>query len=202
VSRSSLIDAFAHQSWTFFVAVYQDVVEAVRARAPAPSRGRRRTARSLKIIDATTLPLIHRLIGVFLGMKGRAAATVNLRIDAPTRLPESLVVTTGRRHERRTVEHLSDWSRAGITYLFDQGYFWVALFERLIETRNSFVTLLKENVTAWTVYEEKRFKPRWEEGFQRLRDSVAELPGPSGSVFLRLVEAFDEDGHHWKVLTQ
>jgi len=201
VSRSSLIDAFAHRSWTFFAAVYQDVVEAVRQRALPPVPGRRRTARSVKIIDATTLPLIHRLIGVFLGTQGRAAAKLNVRIDEPTRLPESLVVTAGRRHERRTVDRLIDWSQAGITYLFDRGYFCLRLFERLMETGNYFVTLLKNGVTVWTVYEQERFRGRWQEGFRLLRDSVVELAAPGGRLFLRLVEAFDEEGHHWKVLT-
>src|SRR3990172_558238 len=150
VGRSSLIDAFAHRSWAFFAAVYQDVVEAVQKRCPPPAPGRRRTARSVKLIDATTLPLIHRLVGVFVGTQGRAAAKVNLRLDEPTRLPESLVVTAGRRHERRTVEPLIDWSQAGITYLFDRGYFCLRFFTRLVETGNFFVTLLKDGVTVWT----------------------------------------------------
>jgi hypothetical protein len=201
VSRSSLIDAFARRSWRLFAAVYQDVVEAVRKRCPPPVKGRRLTARSVKIIDATTLPLIHRLVGVFLGTQGRAAAKLNLRIDEPTRLPESLVVTAGRRHERRTVDRLIDWSQAGITYIFDRGYFCLRLFERLVESGNCFVTLLKEGVTVWTVYERKRFRGRWQEGFQLLRDSVVEMAAPGGRLLLRLVEAFDEDGHHWKVLT-
>jgi IS4 transposase len=201
VSRSSLIDAFAHRSWRFFAAVYQDVVEAVRQRALPPGPGPRRRARSVKIIDATTLPLIHRLVGVFLGTRGRAAAKLNVRIDEPTRLPESLVVTAGRCHERRTVDRLIDWSQAGITYLFDRGYFCRRLFERLMESGNYFVTLLKEGVTVWPVYEQKRFRGRWQEGFRLLRDSVVEMAAPGGSLLLRLVEAFDEEGHHWKVLT-
>lgn len=201
VSRSSLIDAFAHRSWRFFAAVYQDVVEAVGKRSPPPVKGRRRTARSVKIIDATTLPLIHRLVGVFLGTQGRAAAKLNLRIDEPTRLPESLVVTAGRRHERRTVDRLIDFSQAGITYLFDRGYFCLRLFGRLVESGNYFVTLLKEGVTVWTVYEQEHFRGRWQEGFQLIRDSVVELAAPGGRLLLRLVEALDEEGHHWKVLT-
>lgn len=201
VSRSSLIDAFARRSWTFFAAVYQDVVEAVGKRCPPPVPGRRRTARSVKIIDATTLPLIHRLVGVFLGTHGRAAAKLNLRIDEPTRLPESLVVTAGRCHERRTVDRLIDWRQAGITYIFDRGYFCLRLFERLMESGNYFVTLLKEGVTVWTVYEQKRFHGRCQEGFRLLRDSVVEMAAPQGRVFVRLVEALDDEGHHWKVLT-
>jgi len=201
VGRSSLIDAFAHRSWTFFAAVYQDVVEAVRKRRPPPTPGRRRTARSIKLIDATTLPLIHRLVGVFLGTQGRAAAKLNLRIDEPTHLPESLVVTAGRWHERRTVERLMDWSQGGITYIFDRGYFCLRLFERLIDTGHYFVTLLKDGVTFWTLDERKRFRGRWQEGFQLLRDSLVELAAPGGHLFLRLVEALDEEGHHWKVLT-
>jgi len=201
VGRSSLIDAFAHRSWTFFAAVYQDVVQALRQQRPPPTPGRRRTARSVKLIDATTLPLIHRLVGVFLGTHGRAAAKLNLRLDEPTHLPESLVVTAGRRHERRTVERLIDWSQAGITYLFDRGYFCLRLFERLLDTGNYFVTRLKDGVTVWTAYERKRFRGRWEEGFQLIRDAVVELAAPGGQIFLRLVEAFDEDGRHWKVLT-
>jgi hypothetical protein len=201
VGRSSLIDAFAHRPWAFFADVYREVVEAVGQRCRPPEPGRRRTARSVKLIDATTLPLIQRLVDVFVGTKGQAAAKVNLRIDEPTRLPESLVVTAGRRHERRTVERLVDWSQSGITYIFDRGYFCVTFFERLMGAGHYFVTLLKDNVTAWPVYERKRFKPRWQDGFRLLVDSMVELTGPSGQVFLRLVEALDKDGHHWKVLT-
>jgi hypothetical protein len=201
VGRSSLTEAFAHRSWTFFAAVYQDVVEAVRKRRPPPTPGRRRTARSVKLIDATTLPLIHRLVGVFLGTQGRAAAKLNLRLDEPTRLPESLVVTAGRRHERRAVERLIDWSRTGITYIFDRGYFCLRLFQRLMDTDHYFVTLLKEGVRYWTVYERPRFQGRWQEGFRLLVDSMVELAAPGGHIFLRLVEAMDEEGHHWKVLT-
>jgi IS4 transposase len=201
VGRSSLIDAFAHRPWAFFADVYREVIEAVGKRWRPPEPGRRRTARSVKLIDATTLPLIHRLVEVFVGTKGQAAAKLNMRIDEPTRLPESLVVTSGRRHERRTVDRLIDWSQTGITYIFDRGYFCLTLFERLLDSGHYFVTLLKDNVTAWTVYRRKQFKPRWQEGFQLLVDSVVELTGPSGQIFLRLVEALDEQGHHWKVLT-
>ena len=201
VKRSSLIDAFAHRPWAFFADVYREVVDAVGKRCRPPEPGRRRTARSVKLIDATTLPLIHRLVDVFVGTKGQAAAKLNMRIDEPTRLPESLVVTSGRRHERRTVDRLIDWSQTGITYIFDRGYFCLTLFERLLDGGHYFVTLLKDNVTVWTVYQRKRFKPRWQDGFQLLVDSMVELTGPSGQIFLRLVEALDEQGHHWKVLT-
>ena len=202
VGRSSLTDAFAKRSWAFFADVYREVVEAIAQRVPPPARGRRRTARSVKLIDATTLPLIHRLVDLFTGTQGRAAAKLNMRIDEPTRLPESLVVTEGRRHERRTVERLIDWSQQGITYIFDRGYFCTRLFERLVQTGHYFITLLKDNVTAWQVCQLKRFRPRWQEGFQLISDSIVELIGPDGGrLLLRLVEARDEQGHHWKVLT-
>jgi hypothetical protein len=201
VGRSSLTDAFAKRSWAFFADVYREVVEALAKAAPPPVRGRRRTARSVKLIDATTLPLIHRLVGLFTGTQGRAAAKLNMRIDEPTRLPESLVVTEGRRHERRTVERLIDWSQQGVTYIFDRGYFCTKLFERLIDTGHYFITLLKDNVTAWNVCQLKRFQPQWQEGFQLICDSIVELIGPDGRLLLRLVEARDEQGHHWKVLT-
>jgi hypothetical protein len=201
VRRSSLTDAFAKRSWAFFADVYAEVVEAIRQRVAAPAKRRRRTADSVKLIDATTLPLIHRLIGVFTGTQSKASAKVNLRIDEPTRLPESLVVSEGRRHERRTVEALIDWSLQGVTYIFDRGYFCTHLFDRLIDAGHYFITLLKDNVTAWTVCELKRYRPGWQEGFQLLADSIVELDGPNGRLLLRLVEARDEAGHHWKVLT-
>lgn len=201
VGRSSLIDAFAHRCWAFFAAVYGEVVEATQRRCRPRRGGRRRHARSVKIIDATTLPLIHRLVDVFTGTRGRASAKVNVRIDEPTRLPESLVVTAGRRHEKRTVERLIDWSQRAITYVFDRGYFSLTLFARLIDSGNYFVTLLKDNVTAWTVYTRKRYKPCWREGFQLLADAVVELPGNEDRLLLRLVEAVDEQGNKWRVLT-
>lgn len=201
VGRSSLTDAFVHRSWRFFAAVYQAVVWHLenRLRGPAPAPGRPRA----KLIDATTLPLIHRLVDLFAGSKGTAAAKINLRLDQLTQLPESLVVTQSRRHERKTVEQLIDWSQRAITYIFDRGYFCRDLFVRLSHSGNFFITRLKDNIKVRTVKVNKRYAGRWYQGFQLLVDQMVEIGGDSqsGPVRLRLVKARDQKGNCWEVLT-
>ena len=195
VGRSSLTDAFAHRSWRFFAEVYQAVVWQLENRLHGPPQARCRSR--IKLIDATTLPLIHRLVDLFAGAKGTAAAKMNLRLDEPTHLPESLVVTQSRRHERKTVELLIDWSQQAITYIFDRGYFCRELFVRLSNSGNFFITLLKDNIKVRTVKVNKHYVGRWYQGFQLLADKIVQIGGDSkaGPVRLRLVKARDQKGN-------
>jgi len=201
VGRSSLIDAFAHRPWEFFAEVYQAVVCHLENRLHGPVQAPRRSP--VKLIDATTLPLIHRLVDLFTGAKGTAAAKINLRLDERTELPESLVVTQSRRHERKTVELLIDWGQRAVTYIFDRGYFCLDLFVRLSNSGNFFITLLKENIKVRTVKVNKRYVGRWYQGFQLLADKIVEVgrDRKAGPVRLRLVKARDEKGNCWQVLT-
>jgi hypothetical protein len=201
VGRSSLTDAFAHRSWQFFAEVYQAVVWQLENRLHGPPQAQHHS--SVKLIDATTLPLIHRLVDLFAGSKGTAAAKMNLRLDEPTQLPESLVVTQSRRHERKTIDLLIDWSQQAITYIFDRGYFCRDLFVRLINSGNFFITLLKDNIKVRTVKVNKHYVGRWYQGFQLLADKIVEIGGDSkaGPVRLRLVKARDQKGNCWEVLT-
>jgi len=201
VGRSSLIDAFAHRPWQFFAEVYQAVVCHLESCLHRPGQVPCRSP--VKLIDATTLPLVHRLVDLFTGAKGTAAAKINLRLDERTELPESLVVTQSRRHERRTVELLIDWGQRAITYIFDRGYFCLDLFVRLGNSGNFFITLLKDNIKVRTVKVNKRYVGRWYEGFQLLADKIVEVGRDSkaGPVRLRLVKARDQKGNCWQVLT-
>jgi len=201
VRRSSLTDAFALRSWHFFAEVYQALVWQLENRW----RGPRQSPASLtvKLIDATTLPLIHRLVALFTGRHDTAGAKVNLRLDQATELPESLVVTPSRWHERKTVDKLINWSQEAVTYIFDRGYFCRDLFARLMNSGNFFLTLLKDNINIRTVKVNKRYVGNWYQGFQLLADKIVEIgrDHDAGPLRLRLVQARDERGNCWQVLT-
>lgn len=201
VGRSQLCDAFRNRKWEFFAGVYGRVAAGIQARV----RGRGDPKRAdVRAIDGTILELIHKLIATFPGFRSEASAKLTLRLNVGNLLPESLVVTPGRRSDHRCIDPVIEWGRKGLTYLFDRGYFKLSFFQKLQDSGNFFITRWKDSCPGHVVEVLKEYTGRTWSGFRLHQDLLVELGEDEKSAYpgrLRAVLAFDEKGQLWTLLT-
>lgn len=201
VGRSQLTDAFARRPWMFFAKVYADLVLALQRRIRGPSD---KLLAGVRAIDGSILELVHRLVETFPGFKKEASAKLTLRLNLANLLPESLVLTPGRKSDHRCIDQLIEWTRKGITYIFDRGYFKLDFFRRLDESGNFFITRWKESSFGRVIKEVKTYAGRWTSGFRLHQELLVELGEDPENAFpgpIRAILAFDERGHLWVLLT-
>lgn len=191
VTRSTLADANEQRPAVIFEKTYYKLYERL-SREMAPQAHK---APKIKIIDATTIDLCA---AVFPWAKFRSRkGAVKLHTVLTGQLPQCLIVSDGRRHDRKAVQDLR--FEAGDLLIFDRAYLDYAWFFRLHQGGVWFVTRLKRNTCFAVVQTRRAAGPV-------LADEVIRLSSPQGRAAfphrLRRVQYRDpETGREYVFLT-
>jgi len=191
VRRSTLADANKLRPAVIFEKTYYKLYERLSAELePQPKK-----APPIKIIDATTIDLCA---AVFPWAKFRTRkGAIKLHTVLTGLLPQCVLVTDGKTHDRQAVQDLS--FQPGDLLIFDRAYLDYAWLYRLHRNGVWFVTRLKSNSCYEVIKEQAASGPI-------LADQVIRLSSPQGRdsypETLRLVHYRDpETGKEYVFLT-
>ena len=191
VRRSTLADANKLRPAVIFEKTYYKLYERLSAELePQPKK-----APPIKIIDATTIDLCA---AVFPWAKFRTRkGAIKLHTVLTGLLPQCVLVTDGKTHDRQAVQDLS--FQPGDLLIFDRAYMDYAWLYRLHRNGVWFVTRLKSNSCYEVIKEQAASGPI-------LADQVIRLSSPQGRdsypETLRLVHYRDpETGKEYVFLT-
>jgi len=167
VRRSTLSDANRERPAVIFEKTYYKLYERLSAELePQPQK-----APPIKIIDATTIDLCA---AVFPWAKFRTRkGAIKLHTVLTGLLPQCVLVTEGKTHDRQAVQHLR--FKPGDLLIFDRAYLDYAWLYRLHQDGVWFVTRLKSNSCFEVVRE------AWSGG-PILADQVIRLSSPQGQA--------------------
>lgn len=189
VKRSTLAEANERRPAVIFERTYYKLYERVAAALAAQPQ----EAPEIKILDATTIELCA---AVFPWAKFRARqGAIKLHTVFTGLLPQCVLVTDGRTHDRRAVQDLH--FQPGDLLIFDRAYLDYAWLHRLHQGGVWFVTRLKTNSCYEVVRETPASGPI-------LADQVIRLRSPHGQArypdLLRRVH-YRETGKEYVFLT-
>jgi IS4 transposase len=95
----------------------------------------------VKIFDATFISLAHKLIPWACQSVNQGLVSLTLRINEGSWLPDRIILTN-QPSDHTLFADLIDWQHQGITYLFDRGFSNFDVLNRIIASRNCFITRL------------------------------------------------------------
>lgn len=155
----------------------------------------------IKIFDTTFLSLAHKLIPWACRSLTKGLVSLAVRIDQGSWLPDRLIIRN-QPGDNAVFKDLIDWSKQGITYLFDRGFCNFETMSAIIQSGNFFITRLP----AGYVYQvTKRLKIRSKPAglIKIIKDELIRVGGKSRREKFpaRLITAENDAGETLTFLT-
>lgn len=155
----------------------------------------------IKIFDSTFISLAHKLIPWACQSMNKGLTSLTIRINEGSWIPEKIIIRN-KPSDNMVFESLIDWTRQGITYLFDRGFSAFEVFSRIIRSKNFFITRLPSGY-VWEVLEELKIKGTKTDLLTILHDQKIQVGGKSRKrpFLARLITAVNAQGEMFYFLT-
>lgn len=187
IKRSTFCDALERKQHGIFQSAFHAMTEKAQKIA---GKMNKKFRDPLRIIDASVISLCVSQYNWAKYRKTKGAVKLHLNLDGDNFMPYDAVLTDGKVHDSRRIQHLCQES--GVIYVMDRGYVdYKSLY--CIELQGSiFVTRVKDN----TAYKKVKINPLVKDG-PVLSDELIELTGPVTKRFyparMRKVRYYDEE---------
>lgn len=196
-SLQGLSDANRRISFVVFQHLYQHLSRQIHS-ALACSQVARQFG-EFKIFDCTHFQLALKLMPWGKAQNQRAAKgqlKCALRLDEATWVPDVVNLDAQIHNDNTHFPTLIDWTKRGLTYLFDRGFRAIATLVKLHESGNFFITRLHQG-TTWTVVKERLCEPLRQGTLTIRHDQWVRLGQGTRktSPWFRLITAISEAGH-------
>lgn len=158
-SLQGLSDANQRISFVVFQQIYQRLSTSIHSSLSCSQVARQFGA--FKILDCTHFQLALKLMPWGKSQNQRAhkgQLKCALRLDEATWVPDVVNLDAQIHHDNTHFATLIDWTKRGLTYLFDRGFRAIETLVKLQESGNFFITRLHQG-TTWTVIKERLCEP-------------------------------------------
>ena len=160
-----------------------------------------RKDRQIKIFDSTFISLAHKLIPWACQSLNKGLTSLTIRINEGSWIPDKIIIRN-EPCDNTVFDTLIDWSREGITYLFDRGFSACEVFRLIIESKNFFITRLP-NGYVYDIIKELKIGQTRNDSIRLLHDQNIRLGGKNRkkSFLARLITAVNSKGEMLYFLT-
>ena len=157
--------------------------------------------KQIKIFDSTFISLAHKLIPWACQSLNKGLTSLTIRINEGSWIPEKIIIRN-EPSDNVVFESLIDWTRQGITYLFDRGFSAFEVFSQIIKSKNFFITRLPVGY-VWQVVKELKIKEAKTALLTILHDQKIRVGGKTRkNLFLaRLITTINAKGEEFRFFT-
>ncbi len=130
-SKSGLSDALRRIPYQLFEELFQKLID----------KRKKKTKSNYVIFDSTLLVLSLKLfpwVGK-INQSNKGALKLTIRIDKGQTLPQKVVISK-KGCENSVFKPILDLNQQGLTYIFDRGYYTIAVFDEIYDSQNFFIT--------------------------------------------------------------
>jgi hypothetical protein len=191
VSRSGLSD----RNEAIPCNLFRDIVLNLAHRTKRSSRRLMREAKNeIKIFDTTFISLAHKLIPWACRSVTKGLVSLAVRIDSGSWLPDRLIIRN-EPGDNTIFRQLIDWTRQGVTYLFDRGFNEFETLKKLTQSGNFFITRLPSGY-VYQIIKKLKIRLSIGEGITLIKDEIIRVGGKSRreKFKARLVTAVNDKG--------
>jgi len=149
ISRMAISKQFKRRNWKFFRAIFNHLLQIYMKKLPSKIGTAFKRFSDVVAVEGSVISLCKLLRKKFKSTKkNRAAGKIHVKFSVKNLVPEDPKITAETVNERR-YDFIG--KARNLLYLFDLGYYGIALFNRIIDVCSFFVSRLKSNINPLIV---------------------------------------------------
>ena len=149
ISRMAISKQFQRRTWKFFRDIFNHLLQIYMQKLPSKIGKVFRRFSDVVAVDGSVIRLCKLLRKKFKSTKkNRAACKIHVKFSVKNLVPKDAKITAETVNERKY--NFIEKTR-NFLYLFDLGYYGIALFNRIIDAYSFFVSRLKSNINPLIV---------------------------------------------------
>lgn len=158
ISRMAFSKKLSKTDWKFFQFIFQQLVELYPNETSSIFNGTLINLKKIDIIDSTTIKLFKALKDKFpSNEKHLAQLKIHTKYDLKKHIPHEIFITNQKTNDKN-YEFISNES--DVLYIFDLGYWSFKLFDKIISSKNYFVSRLRNDNNPKIVSDNPEFNDK------------------------------------------